>query len=53
MWEVFIGVAVGVLAVGYVIFVIVKSAIDRKNGKGCCGDCKSCSLCNKKEENNK
>ena len=53
MWGTVIGVLIGVLAGGYVVFVIVKSAIDRKNGKTCCGDCKSCSLCNKKEENNK
>ena len=50
MWGVVIGVLVGVLAVGYVVFVIVKSIIDRKNGKNCCGDCHKCSSCYKKTE---
>ncbi len=44
-----IGIAVGVLAVGYVIFVIIKSIIDKKNGKNCCGDCSSCSCCKHKK----
>ena len=41
----FIGVTVGVLAVGYVIFVVIKSIIDKKNGKNCCGDCSTCTCC--------
>jgi hypothetical protein len=50
MWGTVIGVLIGVLAGGYVVFVIVKSAIDRKNGKTCCGDCHNCSSCHKKTE---
>ncbi len=53
MWGTIIGVLIGVLAGGYVVFVIVKSAIDRKNGKTCCGNCSTCSRCKPKENNEK
>ena len=40
------------LAVAFVIFVAVKSVINRKKGKGCC-DCSSCGLdCSRRQNNN-
>ncbi len=48
-----IGIIVAVLAVGFVGFVIVKSIIDKKNGKSCCCDCSKCSVnCNSKKIEN-
>lgn len=35
----------------FVLFVIIKTKIDKKKGKcSCGGDCSSCSLCKKDEE---
>ncbi|MBE5901832.1 MAG: FeoB-associated Cys-rich membrane protein [Lachnospiraceae bacterium] len=38
----FIVGAILVIAVGLIIWKMVK---DKKNGKGCCGDCGSCKGC--------
>lgn len=39
-------------AVAFVVFVVVKSAIIRKKGKGCC-DCSSCGLnCARRKSDN-
>ena len=38
-----LGVVIAVLAVVFVIYVVIKSAIDRKNGKNCCCNCSSCA----------
>ena len=51
--DIFIGILVAVLAVGFVCFVIAKSIIDKKNGKSCCCDCSKCSAhCNSKRIEN-
>lgn len=48
-----IGIIVAVLAVGFVGFVIVKSIIDKKNGKSCCCDCSKCiGNCKSKKNDN-
>ena len=48
--EFLIGIIVAVLAIGFVGFVIVKSIIDKKNGKTCCSDCLKCNkFCNYKQ----
>lgn len=49
-----IGILIVVLSIAFVVYVFVKSHIDRKNGKTCCCDCSKCSCgcLNKKESTN-
>ena len=37
-----IEIIVVVCCILFVAFVIIKNIVDKKNGKGCCGDCSSC-----------
>ena len=47
-----LGKILAILAVLFVGWVIIKSMIDRKHGKNCCGDCSSCSACKYKTTDN-
>ena len=42
-----LAIVIPILAILFVGWVIFKSIIDRKNGKTCCGDCSSCSVCHR------
>ena len=47
-----LAILIAILAVLFVGWVIIKSMIDRKHGKNCCGDCSSCSACKYKTTDN-
>ena len=40
-----LAIIIPILSVLFVGWVIIKSSNDRKKGKGCCGNCESCSAC--------
>ena len=41
-----VGIIIAVLAIGFVLWVIISSIINKKKGKNsCCGFCEGCSHC--------
>jgi hypothetical protein len=36
------GIILGILIVGYTVFIIIKKVKDTKEGKSCCSGCSSC-----------